>query len=160
MPEFFDPVLTPFALAFVFTFALVFGVLSSAKVLKFDRRVNAAIAVVFAAFSAMYEPFVTLLQDIMPVAAAFLIILFFVIFLKNTFGEKKKDGEKKEKADLLPLGVSVALLLVVLGAAGDRLTPYLPAGTDPSSVFWLAGILIILLIFWVGYKKGFEKQST
>lgn len=153
MLEFFDPTLTPFALAFIFTFAMVFGVLSSAKALEFKKSVNVMIAAVFAAFSAAYEPFVALLQEIMPIAAAFLIILFFIVFLKNIFGGKGKEGKSGEKADLFPIGISIALLLVVLGVMGDRVAPYLPAGVDVENIFWLTGILIILLLLWIGYKK-------
>ena len=152
----FDPVIAPIILAFIFVFAVVYGLLSSSKVLEFKRPVNAAIAVVFAGFSASYEPFVVMIQDIMPVASIFLIIIFFIVFVKKNLFKEKKDGEKSESSDLLHLGVSMALLLVVLGSMGDILVQYLPAGIDASSVLWIAGILIILILFWIGYKKGFS----
>ncbi len=154
----FDPVIAPIVLAFIFVFAVVYGLLASSKVLEFKRPVNAAIAIVFAGFSASYEPFVVMIQDIMPVASIFLIIIFFIIFVKkNLFGEKKDKEGKQEKSDMLPLGVSMALLLIVLGSMGDVLVPYLPAGIEPANVLWLAGILIILILLWIGYKKGFSQ---
>ena len=82
--------------------------------------------------------------------------IFFIVFVKKNLFKEKKDGEKSESSDLLPLGVSMALLLVVLGSMGDILVQYLPAGIDASSVLWIAGILIILILFWIGYKKGFS----
>ncbi|MDI6721769.1 MAG: hypothetical protein QMD85_05225 [Candidatus Aenigmarchaeota archaeon] len=148
MVELFDPSITPVALSFIFVFAVVFGVLSYASTLKFPKAVNAAIAAVFAVSSAIYQPFVIFVQDIMPIASIFLIILFFLLLLKKAADGKDGDG----KTDLILIGITMALLLVVLAAAGDRIAPFFPAGIDATGVYWLAGIIIILLFFWIGYK--------
>ena len=153
MIEFIDPMLMPVVLSFLFIFAIVFGLMTSANPMKFPKSVNAVVAVVFAAFSAAYEPFVLMMQEIMPFGAAFLSIIFFVVFVKKLFGEKKAG----EKSDLLPIGVVMVVLLVIMGVLGNRLAPYLPSGIDPTGIFWILGIAIILGIFWIGYKKNQEK---
>lgn len=139
MAAFLDPTLTPYFAAFLFVFAIVFGLLSVSKLM--DKRVNAIIAVAFGLFAVLYEPFVTGLQVFLPIATIFLIIVFFIVFLKKVF------GEKKEKSDTLPIAVTLAVLLGAMSVLGDELALLLPIGIEPIMFVWLSGLVIIILIF-------------
>ena len=154
MLEFLDPTTAPVVLSFIFVFAVVFGLMTSVNPLKFPRSVNAVVAVVFAAFAAAYEPFVMFLQEIMPFAAALLVAVFFIIFLKKAF--EVKEGQKR---DLTTHGIVMALLLVVLAAMSSRFVPYLPSRIDATTVLWAIGIAIILFIFYIAYKKGIGPEQ-
>ena len=113
----------------------------------FDKKVNALLALAIAGFSVVYEPLVETLQQYLPIAAVGLVILFFILFLKNAFG-----GKKEESSSNFPQIVAIAIMFLLLGVFYDKLTPYLPAGVDPTSVFWGIGIVAVVLFFWMIYK--------
>ena len=150
-----DPAILPVMSAFLFVFALVFGLLSYVKTedkdkqksTMFNKKVNAILALAIAAFAVMYEPLVLALQQYLPIAAVVFIILFFVMFLKNALGGK--DSTTKTP---FPTIVSIAILLLLLGISYSSLTPYIPAELDPSNVFWGIGILVAIIFFWMIYK--------
>jgi preprotein translocase subunit SecG len=164
--EFLDPTLTPYAAAFLLVFAIVFGLLSVAKHEKrdkqgnvvestplFDRKVNAIIALAFGLFSVLYEPFVTGLQTFLPLATIFLLIVFFIIFLKRVFG----GGKEGEKSDTLPIAVTLAVLLIVMTALGDQIVAMLPINIESTTLLWLSGLLIIILLFYAVYSRPEKK---
>lgn len=143
-----DPGALPYASAFLFVFALVFGLLSYSKIGEFDKKVNALIALAVAGFSILYEPLVLALTQYMPVAAAILVVLFFVALAKKVLG-----GGSQEMT--FPLVVSLAIMLLLLSIFADRLVPFVPGGFDAGNAMWLVGILIAILFFWMIYKyKG------
>lgn len=133
----------PEAAAFIFVFAVVYGLLSYADVLK-HKGVNIAIAAVFAAFSVMYEPFVSSLQDFIPIATVVLVVIFFIMLVKKVFTEKG--------GDTLPLAVALAILLLLLATIWDSVTYYLPLGISPDNALWVIGVIIIIILFAAVYK--------
>ena len=149
----FDPAILPVVSAFLFVFALVFGVLNYVKGKDkepmFSKKVNAILALAIAAFSVMYEPLVEGLMAYLPIAAVILIVLFFIMFLKNAFG-----GKDDNKGTPFPTIVSLAILLLLLGISYTSLTPYIPSELDPSNVFWGIGVLVAIMFFWMIYKTG------
>ncbi len=139
--------------AFLFVFAIVLGLLSTAKL--FDKKnVNVAIAAVFGLFSAIYEPFVSGIQTFLPITAIALIIIFFFVLIRKLFG--KKEGQKDE-FDSVPIAVVLISLLIVLVSQWDRVRGFLPAGVDAANVAWGLGIIAVLIIFWVVYSHKEEK---
>lgn len=145
MVEFIDPTLLPFVAAFLFVFAVVFGALSYAKVLGEQRKVNAIIAIAFAIFAVLFEPFVTGLQAVLPFAVVGIIIIFFILFLKKAF-----EGNA---FDAWPIATSLIFALLLLGIFWDRIGFSLP-GINATNMLWLIGIIIVLLIFYVAYQHG------
>ncbi len=146
---FISPDVLPFVSTFLFVFALVFGLLSYSKIGEFNKKVNALIALAIAGFSVLYEPLVLTLSQYMPIAAAVLIVLFFIALVKKIF-----EGKEKAK-DTFPMLVSVAILLLLFGTFADRFVAFIPGGFDPSLVLWVIGIIFVLLFFWLIYKyKG------
>lgn len=155
----FDPSILPVVSAFLFVFALIFGVLNYVKTedkdkhksTMFSKKVNAVLALAIAAFSITYEPLVVGLSTYLPIAAIVLIILFFIMFLKNALGGKDNTTTTKTS---FPTIVSLAILLALLAISYRNLTPYIPSELDPSNVFWGIGVLIAVMFFWMIYKTG------
>lgn len=149
---FHDPTIVPFLGAFLFVFAVVFGLLSMAKgkdeKALFRNNVNAIIAIAFAAFSVMYEPLVTGLQQFIPLAAGILLVLFFVVFIKRVFGGKKGD-----KFDALPFVVVISLLLAILSIFWGSLG-FSVAGLSSTNVLWLIGIGVVIAILYASYRHS------
>ena len=147
MVELIDPTMLPFIGAFVFVFALVFGLLSYVN--KFNKSVNLLIAAVFGLFSVMYEPLVMGLQTILPIAAIIFVILFFVIIIKSVFGDGKE-------IDTFPMVVALGILLILLGIFWPQLNLEF-AGLNSTNVFWLLGIVVVVLIFILAYSQKESK---
>jgi hypothetical protein len=146
--SFIDPMMAPYLSTFLFIFAVVFGLLSYAKVGDFGKRINAIIALAFALFSIFYPPLVLGLQQWLPVAVVLLIILFFILFVKKMFASEKSG-------DTFPMAIALATLLIVFAVLGDRILGYLPAGFDLDTMSWIVGIIIVILFFWTVYNyKG------
>jgi uncharacterized membrane protein len=143
-----DPTIAPFVATFLLVFAVVFGLLSYSKMMNFDRRVNALVALAFGLFSIFYPPLVESLYQFMPVVTIALIVLFFLVFIKKIF-EEKEEGKQK---DTLPTVIALGVMLLVLSIIGGRIEPYLPAGIDLNNLFWIVGILVVIMIFWGIYK--------
>ena len=143
-----DPTIAPFVATFLLVFAVVFGLLSYSKMMNFDMRVNALVALAFGLFSIFYPPLVESLYQFMPVVTIALIVLFFLVFIKKIF-EEKEEGKQK---DTLPTVIALGVMLLVLSIIGGRIEPYLPAGIDLNNLFWIVGILVVIMIFWGIYK--------
>ncbi len=137
--------LLPLVSTFLFVFAVVFGVLSYAKVFD-DRRVNGALALAIALFSMAYEPLVLALTQYMPIAVGVLIVLFFLALLKKMFTKGEGGGDK------LPILVTIILLAMLLGAFSQELTRFVPLGFDPTAVLWIGGLILVFLFFWFIYS--------
>ena len=140
-----DPAVLPVVSTFLFVFAIVFGLLSYSGVGNFSKRINAVIALAIAIFSTLYEPLVAGLQELIPFATILLIILFFIVFIKKIVGGNNTDA--------FPVIATIALLLLVLMVVGDRLAPFLPAGTDTTGALWAIGIIAVLMFFYAIYKQ-------
>ena len=126
-----DSSMFPVATTFLFIFAIVFGLLTSMaeKIFK-NQKVNAVIAAVFGIFSASYAPLVETLQKYIPFAAALLIVVFFVVFIKRTLGHHGGSTDK------LPMMITLALLLLLIGAFWSSISYMLPVGIDPTTALW------------------------
>jgi hypothetical protein len=155
MLTFIDAMYVPYIAAFLFVFAIIFGVLNYAKVLGFSRNVNAAVAAVIAFFATAYEPFVMGMQEYMPIIAAIFVVIFFVLFLKKIFG---KDDKSKPR-DSLPIALALAILLLVIGIFWDRISQYIPLEFDASNALWIIGLIIIVAIFWIAYTHESGGQA-
>lgn len=156
-----DPTIMPVVAAFLFAFAVVYAILTSAKIFEKKNSVNAVIALVFGFFSIMYEPFVLGLQQYLPLATVFLIIVFFIVLLKKVFGKDEKD---KTPIDLLPLVVALAIFLLLISTvgSGSLIVSWLqPLGLDPANAIFLFGVIVIILIFIaVYYHRGWPAPKT
>jgi len=136
-----------FYLPFVLVFAIVFGILQTAGVLK-SKPVNAAVALGIALFAATNNAFTATFFQILPGLAWFFVVLFFIIFLAKALGIKHgKEGEKTEPFTLIVVGlVFIAFLMV-----GITAVPNIPSIGSQNLAF-IIGLVLIFFIFWIAYK--------
>lgn len=158
-----DPALISAAMSFLFVFAVVFALLAYTKLFvqkrdgepvgKEPRAVYAAIALVFGAAAASYEPMAAFLQQVIPPATVFFIAVFFLVFLKQLFAGKKEKGDPMQTLAVL------AIFLIVLGAFWDDVAGL--AGVSlfisPENLFVLIAIIVILAIFYVASQAKEEE---
>jgi len=147
----FSSTMLPLVSSFLFVFAIVYGLLATAGVMK-QKNVNVIIALVFAFFSASYQPFVTAVQGIIPIMAIVLVFLFVFVFIKNIV-----YGREKGKKDALPIVVCLGIALILLGTFWDNIDMYFyQLGFDPLNILWILGILIVGMIFYFVYQHKLE----
>ena len=157
-----SPDILSFATSFVFMFAVVFALLVYSGIFGRKSKDGAvighapkgplvAIAAVIAVVAALYQPFVTFLQQIIPLASIALVVIFFLVFIKQLI---RKEG----KGDPWPAMIGMAAVLLVLGIAWPSVQTYLGfTGISPDVMLWAIGIVVILLIFYMAYSAREEK---
>ena len=143
----------PFVTSFLFVFAVIYGLLATAKVMP-TKNVNAIIALAIAAMTAAYEPFVLALQSYMPLMAAVLVPVFFLIVIKKLFFSDKKEKSKK---DMLPAVFALGIMLLIIRVFWSSIEPLLPAELGSENALWIVGIFIIAMIFYLAYRH--EKEA-
>lgn len=136
-----------FVASLLFVFAISYALLEKSKVVDV-KGANIVIALVIGFFAASFAPLAQFLQSILPIAAVLLVIAFFI-----EFGRKMAGKEK----DAIPMGVALIISLALLGVLWPRIAPNLPAGTDPTQLLWIFGVVIVLLIFYLVYQ---HKQAS
>ncbi|MBI4015815.1 MAG: hypothetical protein HY362_03815 [Candidatus Aenigmarchaeota archaeon] len=137
-----------FYLPFVLVFAIVFGILQTAGVLK-SKPVNAVVALGIALFAATNSAFTTTFFQILPGLAWFFVVFFFIIFLAKALGiGKDKTGkEKVEPFTLIVVGLAFIAFLMV----GITAVPNIPSIGSQNLAF-IIGLVLIFFIFWIAYK--------
>lgn len=153
LPEF------TFLLPFLFTFAVVFGVISTLKNVKktsdgkteesefMPKNVNAIIALVFGFVSASYEPFANLIMQMLPVASALVVVLFLFILIKKIF-----DNDIQGAFESMVL---VGILLLAVGTFWGNLSGFMSLDYSFSKdVLWIIGLVFVGALFYLGYKKS------
>ena len=144
MVQIVDSPLFPFVATFLFVFAIVFALLIKAKIFE-SRKANGAIAVSIGLFASAFPPLVEALQEIMPIAAMILVVLFFLMLVRELIGGKEGSD------DTLPLIIVFAIVLLILAAFQDRIPNAFGIGSE--TIAGLAGIILIFLIFWFVYNR-------
>lgn len=132
-----------FVASLLFVFAIVYALLAKVKVVDV-KGANVLIALVIGFFAASYAPLAQFLQGILPIAAILLVFAFFIVFARNLVGKGDKDA--------VPMGVGLIISLMLLAVLWPRIAPQLPAGVDPTSLLWVLGVVIVLLIFYIVYN--------
>jgi hypothetical protein len=150
----FDTTWMPQVAVFLFVFAMMFGLLSYAKIAGFSNRVSAMLALVIAFFSVLYEPFVTGMQALLPFASILLVVVFFVIFMKKLL----VGDEKSEKKDMIPFALAFGIAMLLVGLFWPNVAGYVPAGFDPNNILWIIGIVFVLVFFGAIYYHSKEEK--
>lgn len=147
--ETIPPDVMAFITSFLFVFAIVFALLIYSKIFKESRYAVAAIAAVIGFIAAAYKPFSAILQLFIPWAAGLLVVLFFIVFIREIF--KKEPGKER---DPWPAMVALAVSLLLVAAVGPELLRGFGLGmVGTETVLWIVGIIVILLIFWLALKR-------
>ncbi len=134
-----------FLLPFLFTLAVVYGLLSmmgdEKEGLFGKNSVNMIIALVFAVFAAGYEPFVVFFFSYFGIILWAFVGLFFLAFFKKVLSTGKKD--KKEKA------IYAGVILLVFASIAGLGTIYAPEFEIP--VLGTQNFVVVLGLFLVLY---------
>ena len=148
MPDILPAELIPFASTFLFIFAVTFAMLSYANVLK-SRAASAVIAAVIAFFAATYAPLVAFMSGFLPLAAGALVVLFFIVFIRDVLFK----GKGGKAADPVPAAIGLALMLLALGVFWPKLMQtYGIVGIAAENAVYIIAIIAIIVIFWAAYK--------
>lgn len=134
--------------AFLFIFAIVYAILTYAKVLGSIKHVNIIIALVIAFFSANYSPFVSGMINYMPIASILLVVVFFFMLVRKLF--EPKEGQK---LDALPISLATGIALIIVGLLWDKIAPSVP-GLSSDNILWILGLSAVLIILYAGYRSG------
>lgn len=139
---------------FFFVAAIVYGALEVSGVFK-NKNVKMIIAAVFALFTMTYDPLIIFINNIMPYAAIFFIVVFFVAFIF-----KPMKGKKEEGRDYTLIIIVCGLIIVFLANSGYQLiNQWIPQISTISGTNFMvaAGIILIVFILYAAYKMQGEK---
>lgn len=151
---FFDFSNQQFLITFLFTLAVVFGVVELSKVFKGNKAVALIIALAIAAFAAGYAPFQTTLWSLLPNITWFFIVIFLIAFGLELFGARKLVAGAPGHEGMI---VSAAVLLILLTVGWTTIQssnisfPFIGGG---QNLIFLVGLIIILSLFWTAMKTG------
>ncbi|MFQ6021041.1 MAG: hypothetical protein ACE5J4_03465 [Candidatus Aenigmatarchaeota archaeon] len=143
-----------FFITFLFTMAVVFGVLQLSRAFK-SKAVNIVVAIVIALFAASYTPFVTILWNYLPTITWFFVILFFIAFIMQLFGLREVKPGEDRTATMIVSG----LILVVFITVGISFIPEI-SFIAPMDLLMLIGLVLMLIIFYAAFKSGTPKLET
>jgi len=148
MPDFLS-----FAVPFIFVFAIVYGALELTAVFKENKKVGGLIALALSFFALSSEPVVAVINQFLPYAAMFFIVVFFIGFILAPFRGKE---EKKDYGLIIIVCGLVAVFLINQGY--ELVSSFLPAGLmiGSENFMVIAGLALIIALFFAAYKKGKE----
>lgn len=141
---FIDAQIVPYVATFLFVFAIFFFMLNKAKIGQ--KNINVVLAAAIGIFSAAYQPLVDGLQEILPLAVIFIIILFALSLIRDMIGGIG--------ADSLPAASALAASLLLVAVLWDRISPLLPGFISPNNALWIIGIVMVAALLYVVYTHG------
>ena len=141
-----------FLISFLFVLAIVFGALQIANVFR-NKAVHAVIAVAVSLFATMYPPFVTSLWSYLPNVTWFFIVMFFVAFIMEIMGFRKKKAVSREGL-IIQTGVLFVLLSVGY-MISDMMTLEIPFIGSMDNFVFIIGLIMIISIFLTVTKMEF-----
>lgn len=143
-----------FVITFLFVLAVVFGGLRISNVLK-SGPAALLLSLAVAAFASMYTPFTTMLWTIMPSLTWFFIIIFFIAFVFEMFGIRKRKPGERPGAEAMVVNAAILLVMLSVGwMLADIFPMELPYIGSPENLIFLLGFIFIIAIFWGAMKMG------
>ncbi|NIO19277.1 MAG: hypothetical protein GTN76_00645 [Candidatus Aenigmarchaeota archaeon] len=144
-----------FLIPFFFIFAIIYGGLEISGVFK-NRAVKAIIAVALGFFAISNADVIAFIHQVLPYAAIFFVVVFFIGFIAKPFRGKGGEGRRDPFLLLVVLG----LLLIVFAQLATPSSPFYPdisstiLGDD--TVLWAIGIVILLFMFYYAWSQSRE----
>lgn len=138
---------TEFLIPFLFSLAVIFGVLEVTRL--FRKPVNFIVSFALSFFAIIYPGFVDFMWANFGLFAIFFIAMFFIVFVSKVFGM----GGKKSQDSVIINGVILLVLLSVSYLYIDSFpsVPFLGAG---QNLILLVSVVLIISIFWAAYKTS------
>ena len=141
-----------FILPFLFTFAVIFGVLEITKVFP-NKGVLAIISLVFAYFASTNQMFLTLFNQNFIYLGGFFIAMFLLLFVLEIFG--LRPGKTKAPTDIMKEFAIHSFILVVLLTVGFYRIESLDIDIgfiSNSDLALLIGVIVIIGLFWAVFR--------
>ncbi len=142
-----------FLIPFFFIFAIIYGALEVSGVFR-NKAVKAIIAVALGFFAISNADVVSFIHQVLPFAAIFFIVVFFIGFIAKPFRGKGGGGER----DPLLLLVVLGLLLIVFAQLATPSSPFYSSISSTilgdQNVLWGIGILILLFMFYYAWSQS------
>lgn len=134
-----------FLISFMFTFALVYGILIISNVFKGQKRVNILISISIALFASLYENYVSFLFQWMSYIVIFFIIVFLLSILRNLFEGKAI----KENWETL---ITIVILFLIFLSIYPYFQISLGNYVNSQDILLTIGLVFIILILAIGSK--------
>jgi hypothetical protein len=149
MADIFSMLSMELLLPFFLVLAVVYGALEVSNIFR-NRAVKAIIAAVFAFFSIMNSQVVSLINSILPYAAAFFVLLFLAWIVIKPF----RGGGGQGKIDPVIIVIILGLILILIARLAS--TGYISDNSilSNTNLLWIVGIAIALIIFYKVFKIG------
>ena len=144
-----------FLIPFLFVLAIVFGTLEQANVFR-NRGVNFIVAAAISFFAISNTAFTNLLWSQFGNITVFFIAMFFIIFILEAFGVRKRHPDEAPGGALVVTG-GILFVLLSIGLLLINLLPPIPFIGGGQNLLLLFAITLILLIFWLAFKIGSGK---
>jgi len=149
-----------FLIPFFFIFAIIYGALEISGVFK-NKAVKAIIAVVLGFFAVSNAQVVGFIHQVLPFAAIFFVVVFFIGFIMKPF---RGRGGEPGKRDPFLLLVVLGLLLIVFAQLATPSSPFYPDISSTilgdESVLWGIGIVIVIFMFYYAWSQSRESASA
>lgn len=151
--DIFSEELLSYPVTFVFVFAVTFGLLEFVSKKNqggfLPSKVNVLLALVFSMVAIAYQPILSFIWSILPIATVLFAVIFFAIFLINVFG-----GEKNAVEDTTVPTIVLGLLLLVIGTLWNKFIPALNLPyINRGDLLWIIGLVIVGIVFFSAYKS-------
>lgn len=144
---------------FLFVLAIVFGILELTDIFR-NRAVNFIIALSISFFTITNATFVALLWSQFGNITAFFIIMFFIAFVLEVFGLRKRVAGRETSTDSVIINGAILFLLLSIGSLYINLIPSIPFIGGGQNLLFFFVVIIILVIFWSAYKIGSGARPT
>lgn len=146
-----DPSLQPYLPA-IFVFTITYGMLSSVSILKWGKRTNVVLALVFGVFAGGYPAFVEFFYQNFIYLMGFFVLFFMILFAADVFGLRGGKYKGKESMAIFLLGIAI-LVFLMLATAGffDELSVF---GLEKNDLLLVIGLLFLLLILFFAYEHS------
>jgi hypothetical protein len=141
---------------FLFIFAITYGALEVSGYFQ-NKAVKAIIALCISFFSIMNSEVTGFINQILPYAAIFFVIVFFIGFITKPFrkkaGQQGQGGGRDPVLILIIVGLAM-LILAQLASPSSPLYNY-TQGTilGNESIVWIAGLVMVLALFYYAFFK-------
>jgi hypothetical protein len=140
---------------FLFIFAITYGALEVSGYFQ-NKAVKAIIALCISFFAIMNSEVTGFINQILPYAAIFFVIVFFIGFITKPF--RKKAGQPgAPHGDPVLILIIVGLAMLILAQLASPSSPLYnyTQGTllGNESVVWIAGLVMVLALFYYAFFK-------
>ncbi|MBN2042858.1 MAG: hypothetical protein JW754_03550 [Candidatus Aenigmarchaeota archaeon] len=134
---------------FIFVFAIVYGAMEFSAVMK-NRKVSMVVSLCMAFFAITNQQVVNFVNQVLPYAAIFFVIVFFIGFVKRPF---KGGGGGNPVLLIIVLG----LILLLFVQFGSDTSPFYSSIQGSflgnENLIMIIGFVIVVVMFYYAFVK-------